>query len=78
MLRGAEKLTKSRHQAEVDASRKLAIKRDGQEQNTLSIEATTGQRGGVQGGEQRMLGLVTAAEECKHDMADRTAFYAPD
>ena len=33
--------------------------------------------GGGQGGDQRT-GLVTAAEECKNEMADRIARYAPD
>ena len=63
------------HKKEEKKSQDRAIDRDGNEQDTRGT--TTEQRRGVQGGEQRM-GLVTAAEECKNEMADRIARYAPD
>ena len=71
-MRGAEFMA-AWYKKEEKKSKDRAINRDGHEQGTL--EKTTGQGRGVQGGEQRM-GLVTAVEQFKNGMADRTARYA--
>ena len=76
VLRGAEKFMTSWHEKQEGESHKRAIDQDKKEQQG-NKETTTKPGGGVKGGTQRVE-PVTAAEECKNEMADRIARYATD
>ena len=76
VLGGAEKFMMSWHERQDGGSYKRAIDRDkkGQQGN----KETAAKPGGELKGGRQSVEPVTAAEECKNEMDDRTARYATD